>query len=109
MSASRFEKEYLPQGSQSSLARIFVNDMLAGHVNCCRWDYDGDQVLWITQLVIHREYSVQRLATALLNAIGDRKDVIFGIISPDLVSFKALLSVFAGNGSQASIIRAFEL
>lgn len=32
MSASRFEKEYLPEGSQSSLARIFVNDMLPGHV-----------------------------------------------------------------------------
>ncbi|KAL2024559.1 hypothetical protein VTK56DRAFT_7602 [Thermocarpiscus australiensis] len=81
ISASRLRKQYLPAGARCSYVSVHVDGILAGNAFACRWNYQGRQVCWITQLVVHREYRRRRLATRLLEKLRDVDDEIFGIMS----------------------------
>ncbi|KAK3304966.1 uncharacterized protein B0T15DRAFT_399072 [Chaetomium strumarium] len=81
LSASRLRSQYLPTDARWSYVSVHVDDTLAGNAFACRWDYQGRQVCWITQLVVHREYRERRLATRLLMALRRVEDQIFGIMS----------------------------
>ncbi|POS75360.1 hypothetical protein DHEL01_v206246 [Diaporthe helianthi] len=56
----------------------------------CRWEYSGQQVCWVTQLVVHSDYRERRLATLLLSYLIDNDDDIFGIMSSHPAACKAL-------------------
>ncbi|OAA63880.1 Acyl-CoA N-acyltransferase [Cordyceps fumosorosea ARSEF 2679] len=102
MTASRLRAECLPEGSQSSYARVIVNGTLAGHAFACRWRYDNRQVCWITQLVVHRDYRERRLATMLLLAHFDKVDEIFGIASSHPAACKTLAKAFGSTSDSVA-------
>ncbi|KAK0726473.1 hypothetical protein B0T21DRAFT_371651 [Apiosordaria backusii] len=81
MSALRLRRDYLPDGACSSYVSIHVDNTLAGNAFACRWTYEGRQVCWVTQLVVHRDFRERRLATRLLEKLRKRDDEIFGIMS----------------------------
>lgn len=104
MSVARLQAQCLPPGSRSTFIRVFVNDKLVGHVFGCRWLYKSQQVLWITQLVVHKEYRERRLATMLLSSFfydRNERDVIFGIMSSHAAACKTLVKAF---GSKIDIL-----
>ncbi|KAH6889408.1 hypothetical protein B0T10DRAFT_404855, partial [Thelonectria olida] len=96
MSADLLRAQCLPDGSRSCYARIVVDGVLAGNAFVCRWTYGDRQVCWVTQLVVHTDYRERRLATALLIALQDSDDDIFGIMSSHPAACKALVKGF-GN------------
>ncbi|KAI1773744.1 hypothetical protein F4818DRAFT_452772 [Hypoxylon cercidicola] len=87
---SRLRAQFLPEGSRSFYVRVTVDYILAGHAFACRWYPYCYQVCWITQLVVHRYYQGQGLATKLLSALPRRDDNAFGIVSSHPAACKAL-------------------
>ncbi|KAK3346349.1 hypothetical protein B0T25DRAFT_592588 [Lasiosphaeria hispida] len=81
ITASRLRSDYLPVGARSSYVRVHVDDNLAGNAFACRWAYQGRQVCWVTQLVVHHEFRERRVATRLLEKLRKNDDEIFGIMS----------------------------
>ncbi|XXH01115.1 Flavin-linked sulfhydryl oxidase of the mitochondrial IMS [Hypoxylon texense] len=80
-----------------------------GHAFVCRWEYEGRQVCWITQLVIHRRWGTEeRLMKVILRHLVHKDDRIIGIISPNPVACKALASVFAGRFEKQALGTRFE-
>ncbi|KAK3324074.1 hypothetical protein B0T19DRAFT_427680 [Cercophora scortea] len=81
MSGSRLRNQCVPAGADCSYVSVTVDGTLVGYAFACRWGYQGRQVCWVTQLVVHREYRERRLATRLLEKLRDPDDEIFGIMS----------------------------
>ncbi|KAF4508818.1 hypothetical protein G6O67_005151 [Ophiocordyceps sinensis] len=106
VSASRLRAQLLPEGSQSCYAKVTVDGVLAGHAFACRWRCDGRQVLWVTQLVVHRHHRERRLATTLLLALLDDDDDIFGIMSSHPAACKTLAKAY-GNFLFSNVPFAF--
>ncbi|OAA68081.1 Acyl-CoA N-acyltransferase [Niveomyces insectorum RCEF 264] len=90
MSASRLREQCLPVGAQCSYVSVTVDGVLAGNAFGCRWMYNGQQVCWVTQLVVHRDYRERRLATRLLEKLRKNEDEIFGIMSSHPAACMAL-------------------
>lgn len=90
LNVSRLKAQCLPEGSRSSYVRVAVDGILAGNAFACRWQYGDRQVCWITQLVVHRGYRERNLATAMLLALQNSNDDIFGIMSSHPAACKAL-------------------
>ncbi|KAK3386023.1 hypothetical protein B0H63DRAFT_523349 [Podospora didyma] len=81
LSGPRLRSQCLPAGARCSYVSVTVDGTLAGNAFACRWDYQGRQVCWVTQLVVHRDYRERRLATRLLEKLRETDDEIFGIMS----------------------------
>ncbi|KAK3687398.1 hypothetical protein B0T22DRAFT_534810 [Podospora appendiculata] len=96
MRGSRLRSQCLPAGADCSYVSVTVDGILAGNVFACRWDYQGRQVCWVTQLVVHRDYRERRLATRLLEKLRDPDDEIFGIMSSHPAACIALSKACAG-------------
>lgn len=92
LTGSRLSAECLPSApdSRRSLARVKINDVLAGHALVVRWRHEGRQIFWVTQLVVHEEYRRQRLATTLLMNLVEDEDEIFGLLSVNPFALKAM-------------------
>ncbi|OAG06282.1 uncharacterized protein CC84DRAFT_1164585 [Paraphaeosphaeria sporulosa] len=98
MSAERLRQQSLAPGTRSVLVRAVSGDKLAGYAFATRWDYQGRQVCWITQLCIDPELRSQKLATKILLALRDgEKDRGFGILSSHPHAILAALRAF-GRG-----------
>ncbi|KAH8743623.1 hypothetical protein F5883DRAFT_592349 [Diaporthe sp. PMI_573] len=91
MSADRLRAQCLPEGSRSTYIMVTVEGVLAGNAFACRWEYEGRQVCWVTQLVVHSDYRERRLASSLLSALIDNDDDILGIMSSHPAACKALV------------------
>ncbi|KAK0655495.1 hypothetical protein B0T16DRAFT_315221 [Cercophora newfieldiana] len=70
-----------PQGVPCVYVSLHTDDALAGHLLACRWIYQGRQVCWVTQLVVHHRWRERRIATRLLEKLRKKDDDIFGIMS----------------------------
>ncbi|KAL2282158.1 hypothetical protein FJTKL_11196, partial [Diaporthe vaccinii] len=81
----------LPEGPRSTYIMVTVEGVLAGNAFACRWEYEGRQVCWITQLVVHSDYRERRLASSLLSTLIDNDDDILGIMSSHPAACKALV------------------
>ncbi|KAK4136080.1 hypothetical protein BT67DRAFT_440229 [Trichocladium antarcticum] len=99
LSGPRLRSQCLPAGSRCSYARVTVDGTLAGNAFACRWDYQGRQVCWVTQLVVHRDYRERRLATRLLETLRDTDDEIFGIMSSHPAACIAIAKACARDGN----------
>jgi hypothetical protein len=102
MGASRLQRQCLPAGAQCSYVSVTVDGVLAGNAFGCRWDYQGRQVCWITQLVVHSEYRERRLATSLLLKLRKSDDEIFGIMSSHPAACLATSKACAGESVTAT-------
>ena len=97
MSADRLRGRCLPVGARCSYVNAIVDGVFAGHAFTCRWEYQGRQVCWITQLVVHRDYREHRLATRILAKVVRTEDEVFGIISSHPAACMALSKACGGK------------
>lgn len=97
LSGPRLRSQCLPAGARCSYVRVTVDGTLAGNAFACRWEYQGRQVCWVTQLVVHRDYRERRLATRLLEKLRDTDDEIFGIMSSHPAACIAMAKACAGE------------
>ncbi|KAF3000233.1 hypothetical protein E8E13_007519 [Curvularia kusanoi] len=70
MSVQRLREQSLASGTDSVLVRGLAGSTLAGYAFATRWDFQGRQICWVTQLCILR-----RLAS------DGKENAVFGILS----------------------------
>ena len=97
LSGPRLRSQCLPAGARCSYVSVTVDGTLAGNAFACRWGYQGRQVCWVTQLVVHRDYRERRLATRLLEKLRETDDEIFGIMSSHPAACIAISKACAGE------------
>jgi len=98
MSPDRLRQQVLPANANNFHARATCGGELAGHVFATRWNYEGREICWITQLCIDPKYRRHRLATGLLLKLREGKnDRGFGILSSHPAAILAALRAF-GRG-----------
>ena len=82
MSVQRLREQSLAPGTNSVLVRGLAGSSLAGYAFATRWDHQGRQICWVTQLCVAPEYRGQKLATRILLHLREReKDRGYGILS----------------------------
>ncbi|KAF2450087.1 hypothetical protein P171DRAFT_204796 [Karstenula rhodostoma CBS 690.94] len=98
MSAERLRQQSLAPGTRSVFVRALSNGKLVGHAFATRWDCQGQQMCWVTQLCVDPEFRSQGLATKILRElrIGE-KDQGFGILSSHPHAILAALRAFGGG------------
>ena len=69
MSANRVKEQCLAVGGENSLVRALNGNELAGYAFATRWEYEGRQICWITQLCVKPEYRGHRLATRVIRIL----------------------------------------
>lgn len=91
------QRHCLPDAS-STYTRVTVDGVLVGQALAARWPYGdgGGTVCWVTQLVVHRDWRRQGIATGLLNAVkaGDDEAAIYGVASSHPATCIAAARVF---------------
>ncbi|KAL1603762.1 hypothetical protein SLS60_005352 [Paraconiothyrium brasiliense] len=98
MSVARLREQCLAPDTRSVFVRALSNGELAGYVFATRWDYQGRQVCWVTQLCVSPAFRGQKLATKLLLELRTgENDRGFGILSSHPHAILAALRAF-GRG-----------
>jgi len=97
LNATRLRRDYLPDGVPCPYVTVHIDNILAGNAFACRWTYQGRQVCWVTQLVVHDEFRERRLATRLLEKLRKKDDEIFGIMSSHPAALIAIAKACAGK------------
>lgn len=95
-SKGRLVAQYLLDKA-STYTRATVDGALAGQAFACRWEHDGKTVCWITQLVVHRDYRRQGLATSLLRELREDGDDMFGIMSSSPAACLAFANAYTST------------
>ncbi|KAJ6013285.1 Acyl-CoA N-acyltransferase, partial [Penicillium herquei] len=96
LSPNRLREQYLSAASSTVYARVEIDGVLAGHAFACRWSHKGLTVCWITQLVVDKKFRNIGLATSLLNALRQKTDNVYGIMSSHPAACLAAAKVFGG-------------
>lgn len=102
LGSRRLHKDYLCGSERTTLCTVRIDDALVGTAFTHRWQCvmqgKSQQVCWITQLVVHKQYRGQGLAGGLLRYARTDSDEICGIISSHpaacLATAKSFGSVF---------------
>lgn len=68
-----------------------------------------EDVCWITQMVVHRNFRGFGIATRLLNKLKTGSDALFGIIASHPAALVALSTVASGSSLQYQHYSAFFL
>lgn len=99
MSKDRLRDQYLPMNVACSYVKVTVDDCFAGNAFACRWSYQNKSVVWVTQLVVHRDFRERGLAVGLLNELREEQDDIYGVISSHVASCLATAKAFGSKHS----------
>src|SRR5436305_4097885 len=98
MGINMLQSQCLPTGTRNVYVRVNVEGQLVGHVLASRWNYNGRNFCWISQLVVSRPFRNQGLATKLLLHLREgESDRGFGILSSHPAAISAALRAF-GRG-----------
>jgi len=81
---------------------MWVNDNLAAYAMGVHWSYEGNKMLWITQLCIHHHYRRRGVSKKLLEALYNGEKVV-GILSVNPHAIMAVHSVFAQGIENADL------
>ncbi|KAL3951836.1 hypothetical protein ACCO45_013553 [Purpureocillium lilacinum] len=92
MTAHRLRDEFLP----SRGGRV-VDGQPAGHALACRWKHGGQNVCWITQLVVGERFRTHGLARGLLTTLREHSDDVYGLASSNPVECLAAASSFGSH------------
>ena len=103
LSKEKFRADYFPTGVHCTYVHIIMNKELAGQVCACRWVYDGKQICWVTQLVVHSQFREKKLATRLLEELREERDDVYGIMSSHPAACLAATKAFGGTWSQYTL------
>jgi hypothetical protein len=82
---------------------VTVDGYLAGNAFACRWKYDGMTVCWVTQLVVHKDYRENGLATGFLTSLRKTTDDIYGIMSSNPAACLAAAKSFGTTIEKISL------
>jgi hypothetical protein len=63
MTPSGLRDQSLAKGTYSILVRATANGRFAGYAFATRWDYDGRQICWVTELCVDPDFRGTKLAT----------------------------------------------
>lgn len=99
MSAKKLKEQLIPSQGGSTYIRAMGGGRLIGNVFACRWDYQGRQVCWVTQLVVDYQFRKRGLATRMLEKLREvhANDRGFGVLSSHPAAIRAALRAF-GRG-----------
>jgi len=100
LSKERLRAQYLFDNAKCYYVRVIVDGHLAGNVFACRWTVNGQNVCWVTQLVVDRNYRERGLATALLNQLKHDDINIYGIMSSHPAACLAAAKAFGGKHAE---------
>jgi hypothetical protein len=81
MSKDRLRAQCLPPGAECSYVTVTVDGHLAGNAFACRWKCNAQNICWVTQLVVDRNYRERGLAVGLLTELKLDDDDIYGLVS----------------------------
>ena len=77
-----------------------MDGIFAGYATACKWYCNDKKVLWISQLVVHRDYRKRGLATGLLVRLAEDDVDIYGIASSHPAACLAAVRAFGGVGGE---------
>jgi hypothetical protein len=98
MGVNMLKSQCLPPDTRNVYVRVNVEGQIVGHVFASRWNYNGQNFCWISQLVVSRPFRNQGLATKLLLHLREgESDRGFGILSSHPAAISAALRAF-GRG-----------
>ncbi|RFU35397.1 hypothetical protein B7463_g938, partial [Scytalidium lignicola] len=97
LSKDRLRAQYLPENTTCYYARVTVDGYLAGNAFACRWAYNDKSVLWVTQLVVDRDYRERGLAIGLLNQLRQDDADIYGLMSSHPAACLAAAKAFGSS------------
>jgi hypothetical protein len=87
------------------MSAAYLGDAYIGHAIAHRWTADGDEICWITQLVVHGDYRSRGVATALLEALRDDGIFAYGIMSSHPHAVMAAAKAFSGGSVGFDFVR----
>lgn len=92
MSANKLKSQIFPAGASNTLVRAKIDNVLVGHVFGTRWEYDGHNIIWITQLCLAASQRGKGISKLLIEQLrsGER---IMGILSSHPYAIMAVLRV----------------
>jgi hypothetical protein len=97
MSPKKLKEQILPPDAENIYVRMLVDNKLVGNVFATRWNFQGLQALWITQLCVSNAHRNQCIAKQLLTAVHKETDRKIGILSSHPFAIAAVLRVFGGG------------
>ncbi|KAF2183688.1 hypothetical protein K469DRAFT_727945 [Zopfia rhizophila CBS 207.26] len=98
MGVNMLKSQCLPPCMRNVYVYIKIEGQLAGNVFASRWNYDGRNFCWISQLVVSSTFRKQGLATKLLLHLREgESDRGFGLLSSHPAAISAALRAF-GRG-----------
>ncbi|MCJ1358094.1 MAG: hypothetical protein MMC33_008092 [Icmadophila ericetorum] len=97
MSAKFLKANYFPAEATCSYVRVLINDEVTGHAIACRWKVVNKLVCWVTQLAVHENYRMTRLATSLKRELRGSADDLFRIASANPAAFMAMARALKGS------------
>lgn len=105
MSVERVREQVLVPGTNSILVRGLAGSSLAGYAFATRWEYQGRQICWVTQLCVAPEHRGQKLATEIMQHLGEgEKDQGFlGILSSHPAAILGALRAWGGGIEEVNL------
>jgi len=105
MSPKKLIEQVLPSdpGANNTYIRIIIDGELAGNVFATRWNYEGHPIVWITQLCVSSKFRNRGMAKKLLDALRQKGDCGFGILSSHPFAILAVLRVYGGGPDNVNL------
>jgi hypothetical protein len=97
LSKDRLRSQCLPDNATCFYVKVTVDGNLAGNAFACSWRFNNESVLWVTQLVVHREYRERGLAKGLLNLLKQNDVDMYGIMSSHPAACLAAAKAFGSR------------
>ncbi|KAM0438519.1 hypothetical protein ACHAPT_001268 [Fusarium lateritium] len=97
LNVKRLRDQCLPEDGDCWYTRALSDGQLVGHAFTSRWDWDGKRVCWVTQLVVHKNYRSNGIASILLRMAMAESDDVYGIMSSHPHACMAAASSFGGR------------
>ena len=97
ISPKLLRKKILPEGAENTYITVTRGTELLGILFATTWMYKGKNIVWVTQLCIHREHRKEGIAKSLLKALKNDDIYAVGILSSHPFSISAVARTF-GSG-----------
>lgn len=97
LTKDRLRSQYLPHDATCFYVKVAVDGQLAGNAFACRWTINDRVVLWVTQLVVDRNYRERGLAKGLLNQLKQNDVDIYGLMSSHPAACLAAAKAFGDS------------
>lgn len=102
MSAKKLKSQIFPAGASNTLVRAKIDNDLVGHVFGTTWEYDGHNIVWITQLCVVASQRRKGISKLLIEQLRNGERVM-GILSSHPYAIMAFLRVSGHKPEQVDL------